>query len=263
MPISDLKKSLTALAASGVITMTAPAMAFDSASVIKPDSNPWAVFKDGFNAYSKGEKDKAVEAYRFAAEKGHAGARWKLAHMYADGDGVPEDDYEAFQIFEKIVRQGAEPGTPDSTFVSSALVSLAAYLERGIPGTPVRRDQASARELYSQAASAFGNPDAQFHLGRMLFYGEGGSPNIRQAGRWFKLAAHKGNAGAQAMLGNILFQSGKMVRGLAMITVALESAKPADRSWIRDLQEQAFALAPEAERRTAIAVAENMRNGKK
>ncbi len=262
MRISDARKSVVALAVAGLLGSVALAPA-QNASVIKTDSNPWAVFKFGYDAYSKGEKEKAIEAYRFAAEKGHAGARWKLARMYADGDGVPENDYEAFRIFEKIVRQGAEPGSPDATFVSSALVSLAAYMERGIPGTPVARNPASARELYSQAATAYGSSEAQFNLGRMFMTGEGGIASMRLAGRWFNLAAQKGHSGARAMLGNIMFQSGKIVRGLAMITVALEDASPVDREWIRELQEEAFGLAGEAERRTAIAVAEDMRNGRK
>lgn len=262
MRISEAKTALVALMVAGLAGSAAPASATDN-GVIKADSNPWAVFKFGFNAYSKGEKEKAIEAYRFAAEKGHAGARWKLARMYADGDGVPVNDFEAFQIFEKIVRQGAEPGTPDATFVSSALVSLGRYLEKGIPNSPVRSNPSHARELYSQAALAYGSSDAQFNLGRMMYNGEGGTANIRQAGRWFKLAANKGHAGAQAMLGNMMFQSGKVVRGLALITVALEKASPLDRNWIRQLQEEAFGLAGEAERRTAIAVAEDIRTGKK
>ncbi len=34
--------------------------------------------------------------------------------MYAEGDGVAEDDYEAYKIFEKIVREGSEPGSENA-----------------------------------------------------------------------------------------------------------------------------------------------------
>ncbi len=89
----------------------------------------------------------------------------------------------------------------------------------------------------------------------MFLKGEGGvKASVRQAGRWFQLAAEKGHAGAQATLGNLLFQSGKVVRGLAMMTAALERASPADQPWIRGMQEEAFSLAGEADRRTAIAL---------
>ena len=50
----------------------APAAAFDS-SQVKSGSDPWSVFRFGFNAYRSGDKKEAVEAYRYAAEKGHAG----------------------------------------------------------------------------------------------------------------------------------------------------------------------------------------------
>ena len=63
---------------------------------------------------------------------------------------------------------------------------------------------------------------------------------------------------AQALLGNLLFQSGKSVRGLAMMTAALERSQPSDRRWILKLQEEAFAVSPEADRRTAIALSEDI-----
>ena len=89
--------------------------------------------------------------------------------------------------------------------------------------------------------------------------GDGGArTSVRQAARWLQLAAEKGHAGAQATLGNLLFQSGKVVRGLAMMTAALERAAPGDQPWIRDMQEEAFSLAPEADRRTAIALAQDI-----
>ena len=43
-----------------------------------------------------------------------------------------------------------------------------------------------------------------------------------------------------------------------MMTAALERASPHDQPWIRGMQEEAFALAGEADRRTAIALAEDM-----
>jgi hypothetical protein len=43
-----------------------------------------------------------------------------------------------------------------------------------------------------------------------------------------------------------------------MMTAALDRANPVDQSWIRSMQEEAFAVAPEADRRTAIALADDM-----
>lgn len=239
----------------GLTVICNSASAFDLKDDTEESRSPFEVFKFGFSAYKNGHKDEAVKALRYAAERGHQGAKWKLARMYAEGDGVVENDLEAFRIFEKIVRDGAEPGSENESYVADALVALAGYLKDGIAGTPVKPNPRAARELYVQAASNFGDAAAQFELGRMLLLGEGGEKNAVQAARWFQLAARKGNASAQAMLGNMLFQAGKTVRGLAMLTAAFERCPSNDCVWIRDMQEQAFSVAGEADRRNAVALA--------
>ena len=186
---------------------------FDEAGGVKAESNPWAVFQFGYSAYKSGHKDQAAEAYRYAAENGQIGATWKLARMYAAGDGVTRDDYEAFKFFSEIVEQDVEPGSREESYVSDALVALAGYLKTGIPGSPVEANPIAAHEYYMRAAANYRNPSAQFEMGNMFLKGEGVKASVRQAGRWFQLAAEKGHAGAQATLGNLLFQSGKVVRG--------------------------------------------------
>ena len=232
---------------------------FDDKSGIKPESSPWAVFQFGFSAYKSGHKEQAVEAYRYAAENGQIGATWKLARMYAQGDGVARDDYAAYRFFSEIVDQDVEPGSPEESYVSDALVALGGYSMTGIAGTPVKADPVAAQEFYMRAAANYRNPDAQYQMGQMFLKGEGGvKASVKQAGRWLQLAAEKGHAGAQATLGNLLFQSGKLVRGLTMMTVALARAAPGDQPWIRGMQEEAFAVAPEADRRTAISLADDI-----
>lgn len=250
----------------GAMTAAPSAHALDQSVIGTPDEqksheqkSPWAVFRFGFSAYKSGHKEQAVEAYRYAADNGQLGARWKLARMYAEGDGVARNDYEAFKFYQEIAAQEVEPGSPDESYVSDALVALGAYTRSGIPGSPVQANPAAAQDYYMRAAATYRNPNAQFEVGKMLMTGEGGmKSNIRQAGRWFQLAAEKGHAGAQATLGHLLFQSGKAVRGLAMMTAALERAPASDRPWIRGMQEEAFALADEADRRTAIALAQDL-----
>ena len=232
---------------------------FDDKTGVKPQSNPWAVFQFGFSAYKNGHKDQAVEAYRYAAENGQIGATWKLARMYAEGDGVTRNDYEAFKFFSEIAEQDVEPGSPEESYVSDALVALGGYLKAGIPGSPVSPNSIAAQEYYMRAAANYRNPDAQYEMGKMFLKGDGGvKASVTQAGRWLQLAAEKGHAGAQATLGNLLFQSGKVVRGLAMMTAALERATPSDQPWIRGMQEEAFALADESDRRTAISLAQDI-----
>ena len=266
MRISELLRSsvLPALVAAAIFGAVGQAVAFDDKvfddkTGVKPQSSPWAVFQFGFSAYKNGHKEQAAEAYKYAAENGQIGATWRLASMYAEGDGVARDDYEAFKFFSEIVDQDVEPGSPEESYVSDALVALGDYLRKGIPGSPVTENEVAAQEYYMRAAANYRNPNAQFEMGQMFLKGEGGvKASVKQAGRWFQLAAEKGHAGAQATLGHLLFQSGKIVRGLAMMTAALERASPADQPWIRGMQEEAFAAAGEADRRTAISLADDI-----
>jgi uncharacterized protein len=255
-------KSAIAICVAAILAGAPAAYAFDANGEVTEKSSPFALFKFGFKSYKKGKKDDAIEAYRYAAEKGHAGAQWKLARMYDTGDGVREDDYKAFQFYEKIVRQGIDPVSPDGSYVSSALVSLARYLKNGISGSPVEANPAAARDMYAQAAWSFADPQAQFELGQMFLSGDGGNRDVKQAFNLFRLSSEKGHAGGMAMFGDLLFQNGKTVRGLASLTAALQRSEPQDRAWISAMQEQAFALAGEADRRTAMALADEMiKNG--
>ncbi|MBP2238045.1 TPR repeat protein [Sinorhizobium kostiense] len=235
-----------------------PARAFDPGAGVTKESGPFALFKFGFSAYKDGRKDEAVEAYRYAAEKGHTGSRWALANMYAYGDGVAENDLEAFKIYSEIAQQGVEPGSEDTGYFVNALISLAGYYRRGIPDSPVQVDLTRARQLYFQAASTFGIAEAQFQLARMLLSGEGGSVNVQQAKKWLNRARKNGHAGAMGVFGSVIFQEGQIVRGLAYMTAALDQCSPKERSWLQPMQEQAFSLASEDDRRVAISMAQNM-----
>lgn len=258
MSLAD--KIRAGLVAAGVMLIgsfsAVPAFAGDGFS--EGRDSPWAVFRFGFTAYQSGDKDQAIEAYRYAAENGQLGARWKLARMYADGDGVKRDEYEAFRFFQEIVQQDVEPGSPDEPYLSDALVALGGYLLYGIPNSPVQANPTMAQDYFMRAAAIYGHPAAQFEIGRMFLGNYGFKANVQQAARWLQLSAEKGHAGAQATLGNLLFQSGRGVRGLAMMTAALHRAPSSDQAWIRQMQEEAFALADEVDRRTAIALAEDI-----
>src|SRR4029077_18343078 len=116
-------------------------------------------------------------------------AQWKLGRTYAAGDGVKKDDLRAFEYFRGIADAHAEeaPGTAQARFVANAFVALGNYYLEGIPGTAVKADIERAREMYAYAASYFGDPDAQYRLGRMYLDGTGGLKEPKQAARWLSL----------------------------------------------------------------------------
>ena len=249
---------LLLLGVSFALVLAGPSAAFDINSGVTKESGPFDLFKFGFKSYKDGKKEDAVEAYRYAAEKGHTGSRWALANMYAYGDGVAKNDFEAFKIYNEIAAQGVEPGSEDTGFFINALLSLADYYRNGIPGSPVKVDLSQARQLYFQAASAFGVAEAQFELARMILAGEGGSTNIQQAKKWLNQARKAGHAGAMAILGDILFQEGHTVRGLAFLTASLDRCPASECGWMQQLQEQAFSVANEEDRRGAVALSQEL-----
>lgn len=255
MRLRDWKSSVVLLTAALLLSWGPSARAFDINGGVSKESGPFDLFKFGFNAYKKGQKEEAVEAYRYAAEKGHTGSRWALANMYEAGDGVVENDFEAFKIYAEIANQGVEPGSADTGFFVNALLSLARYYRQGIPDSPVKADLAQARQIYFQVASTFGVPEAQFQLARMILAGEGGGVNVQQAKKWLNMARKSGHAGAMSIFGNVLFEEGQTVRGLAFLTAALERCGQKDCPWMQDLQERAFSLATEDDRRVAVALA--------
>lgn len=220
-------------------------------------------FRTGAQALRAGQTAKGIDALGYAAAQGHAMAQWKLGRIYADGDGVKRDDAKAFEYFSRIANTHAEdyPGTAQSRFVANAFVALGTYYLVGIPSAGVKRDPSRARDMYSYAASYFGDADAQYQLGKLYLEGIGGPRDARNAGRWLTLAAQKGQFEAQAVLGQMLFHGDEGVprqgaRGLMWLTLARDAAtRPEDR-WVVALQEEAFADATAEEREKALAYLE-------
>ncbi|MFG1299159.1 tetratricopeptide repeat protein [Xanthobacter sp. V3C-3] len=220
-------------------------------------------FRTGAQALRAGQTAKGIDALGYAAAQGHAMAQWKLGRIYADGDGVKRDDAKAFEYFSKIANTHAEdyPGTAQSRFVANAFVALGSYYLVGIPSAGVKRDPSRARDMYSYAASYFGDADAQYQLGKLYLEGVGGPRDARNAGRWLTLSAQKGQFEAQAVLGQMLFRGDDGVprqgaRGLMWLTLARDAAtRPEDR-WVVALHEAAFADATPDEREKALAYLE-------
>jgi TPR repeat protein len=253
----------------GLVAVSSPAWALDPTAqppadgVTAADENPADLFRAGTKAYFSGDKAKAVDAFGYAAGRGHPVAQWKLGRMYQDGDGVTEDDLKAFELFSQVANAHAEdaPHSPQAPFVASAFVELGQYYLNGIKDSAVKPNVARARELFTYAASYFGDAGAQYQLGRLYLEAEEDDRDPHLAARWLKLAAMKGHVGAQALLGQMLV-SGKdldrnLVAGLMWLTVARAHANPTEDDWIRDMQEEAFSVATEKERRRATKLADS------
>ncbi len=257
-----MTKAGTVLGALIVMGLAGNALAFDgqptapNRSIGPEDLSPTEALRAGARYYYSGDKAAALNSLQYAAENGQPMAAWKLGEMYAKGDGVAEDDLKAFEYYSQIVREHGEdrPDAPDAPFVSSAFVALGSYYLNGIDGA-VPKNEARARQVFTHAASYFGDAEAQYELGRMYQ-----DNNHRMAVRWYNLAALKGHIGAQARLGETLYALGssdkKKARGLMWMTVARQQAEGPEASWINAMHEQYFAVSPEPVRQMARSLAD-------
>ncbi|HRJ69507.1 MAG TPA: tetratricopeptide repeat protein [Beijerinckiaceae bacterium] len=218
--------------------------------------------RDGMKRLNDGDKPGAARVFNFAATQGNVAAQWKLGRMYADGDGVDQDDYKAFQYFSQIAntRPDEARGTMMAGVVAKAFVQLGTYHLEGIPGSPVRANPHRAFEMFHYAASFFGDPDAQYNVGRIFLDGVTGPKDVRQAARWLNLAAEKGHPYAQAVLGQILFNGqGGVPRqaplGLSWILVAKQAVDPAKDAWVVELFQKVDRAATDDERKLALTFA--------
>ena len=242
-----------------------------SAKLLAPPTPPMGAqataedaFRAGTRLYYAGDRKAALEQLRKAAEFGHPIAQWKLGKIYQSGDGVQVNDAKAFEFYRQVVDSHSEDsrGTPQAAFVASAFVALGSYYLKGIDNTAVRPNVERARELYTYAASIFGDAEAQFNLGRLYLDPASSDRDPRQAARWLTVAAKKGHPGAQALLGQLLFSGDAELprhsaQGLMWLTVARANARDGSEDWIRDAQEQAFSVASEQERRKGVAMAQD------
>lgn len=234
---------------------------------IKRVQTPAEAFSAGLQALRMGDPLVGIRLLEEAAKSGHPIARWKLGRMYADGDQVKRNDLRAFEYFRGIANLNAEdnPGTPQARFVANAFVAVGTYYLEGIPNSTVKADPDRAREMFAYAASYFGDADAQYNLGRLYLEGFGGPKDSRQAARWLKLAADKGQTQAQALLGEMLFK-GKGVprqaaRGLMYLTMARDAASSQEK-WITELHAAASQQATDDERALALVYLERWLKGR-
>jgi len=96
----------------------------------------------------------------------------------------------------------------------------------------------------------------QFELGKLLLQENKEPAEARQAIIMLNLSRKKGHAGSLALLGHALVEGQyvqqDVVRGLTMLTRASRRAPKRMHNWIQDLQQEAFSLASEDQRKQAV-----------
>ena len=117
-------------------------------------------------------------ATKILAEQGYASAQYNLGLMYANGDGVAENDQEAVRWYKLAAEQGD----------ADAQHNLGLMYENG--DGVAENDQEAVR--WFRLAAEQGNASAQFNLGVMYANGQGVVQNIVRAYVWFSVAAAQG-----------------------------------------------------------------------
>ncbi len=257
----------------GAAPVATPGFGFDGAPVNQDSAIPVVSAQPGAASNLKKAvppaSDTSLTSLQYAAEGGHPIAQWKLGRMYADGDGVAQDDLRAFEYFSRIANTHAEdsPSAPQAAIVANAFVALGRYYLNGIPNSKIKQDTERAREMFSYAASYFGNADAQYDLARLYLRSAGSSrDDFRYGARWLGLAAQKGQHQAQALLGQMLFNGDQLprqaARGLMWLTLATENATP-EETWIKDSYSKAMAKASQEDRAMAAQMLEHWVQGRR
>ena len=116
------------------------------------------------------------------ADQGMAAAQYKLGVMYANGEGVPENDAEAVKWY----RKAADQGSVNAQFNLGNMYANG----RGVP-----ENDAEAVNWYRKAADQ-GDAGAQSKLGFMYATGEGVPENNIRAYVWWSMAKTQGDTGA-------------------------------------------------------------------
>ncbi|MCI4677933.1 sel1 repeat family protein [Rhodoblastus acidophilus] len=248
----------------------AAAFAFDGAASSSSSRKTLDIFKNPHQAleaalesFRAGNAASSVEALKYAAAGGEPLAQWKLGKMYAAGDGVPHDDFKAYQYFLQIVDKYADDDTNwrEKSVVASAFVAVGAFELKGIPGSHLKPDPDRAMRMFRYAATMFGDPNAQYNLARLYMDGAAGLiKDNRQAARWLYLAAEKGHVESQALLGHLLFSGDGLpvqrARGLMWLTLAREGANGKGQGWVKTLYDEDMKVANDNDRQVALVYLE-------
>ncbi len=258
--VSALGLGGVARAFDGADKATASTVAVKPLEIFK---NPRQALQSALESYNAGNP-ASVDALKYAAAGGESLARWKLGRMYADGDGVPRDDYKAYRYFLEIVDTYDEDTANwrEKSVVASAFVAVGLFNLKGIPGDKLQADPEEALRLFLYAATRFSDSNAQYQLARLYHDGAPGVPKSRmQAARWLNLAAEKNHVESQALLGQMLFTGdgvpAQRARGLMWMALAREGAAGKTQDWIQTQYEKAIGAANDNDRQAALVYLED------
>ncbi|MBK5281401.1 MAG: sel1 repeat family protein [Nitrospiraceae bacterium] len=139
----------------------------------------WADFQAGMDANNRGDYATALREWRPLAEQGDALAQYNLGVLYRKGRGMPQDDVQARQWYEKAAAQGQTKAQYN--------LGILYFNGEGVP-----KDYQQALRWFRLAADQ-GEALAQTKIAIMYDEGQGVPQNFVQAHKWYNLAATNGD----------------------------------------------------------------------
>ena len=196
------------------------------------------------NGKGASQDDKtAVKWYRLAAEQGDAFGQNALGNMYDTGRGVPKDDKESAKWRTLAAEQGNSQsqynlgvmyekgrGVPQNDKTAVKWYTLAGEQGDANAQRSLKRlqkeiaEQNKLREL--QARAKQGDANAQYQLGTMYDNGQGVPKDVKEAVKWYRLAAEQGDTSSQKRFGELVLQDfvyGSDIRKLENLGKSVET----------------------------------------
>src|SRR5207249_3895548 len=138
----------------GATPMASQGFAFDGAPVSPDTAIPVVSAQPGAAAALKKvipppTPDTSLTSLQYAAEGGHPVAQWKLGRMYADGDGVAQDD---FRYAARWLGLAAQKGQHQAQALLGQMLfngdQLPRQAARGLMWLTLARDSAAPDEIW-------------------------------------------------------------------------------------------------------------------
>ena len=140
--------------------------------------------EQGLKAFEEKDYKTALDILHPLAEEGDPQAELALGRMFERGQGVPQNNSEAFKW---VIRASEKQHT-------EAMLTLAGMYYRGFY---VPKDYNRAGDLFIKCAER-GQAFAQFMLGKMYENGYGAPINKQTAHMWYNISASNGHEEAVA-----------------------------------------------------------------
>lgn len=135
-----------------------------------------ADFREGGQAYIRGDYEAAAKEFIPLAERGDHRAMYALGSMHASGQGVEKNLKKSFELFSEAAKNGR----------ADAMYKLGLMYEQG---QGISQNLKKAARYYQKSAKK-GYPLGQFRLGLLYMSGDGVKQSAINAYAWLVIAGH-------------------------------------------------------------------------